>query len=165
MEHGNEKCQCHDCEQARWKSSLQGQIEAAMKPVGGQAREPEQIAHEWLQEEWPLHCAISDKFTIDDVVDALTAYAAHRREAEQRELAEVKAERDRLNQWRDSVSSAIKTIPEFSSGQWSGDKEGWGFHFEMVNFVRREREAAEASLRSAKADALREAADAMQDNN
>lgn len=46
------------------------------------------------------------------------------------------------------MSSAVKTIPEFHSGKWAGDKEGWGFHFELINWLRRQREAAESELKS-----------------
>ncbi len=52
----------------------------------------------------------------------------------------VAMERDRLQEWRDSVSGAIKNIPEFHSGEWGGDKEGWGYHFEVVNWLVRERD-------------------------
>jgi len=27
-----QKCECHECTQARWKSSIQGQIERALTP-------------------------------------------------------------------------------------------------------------------------------------
>lgn len=47
-------------------------------------------------------------------------------------------------EWRDNVSAAIKTAPEFESGEWAGDKEGWGYHFEVVRYmVRRLAEAPE----------------------
>lgn len=36
--HQSERCECHACTQARWKMSMQGQIETAMqaqnKPMG-----------------------------------------------------------------------------------------------------------------------------------
>jgi hypothetical protein len=54
--------------------------------------------------------------------------------------AELEAENARLKEWRDSVSSAVKNVPEFHSGHWAGDKEGWGFHFELVNWLIRERD-------------------------
>lgn len=56
------------------------------------------------------------------------------------ELAALRAENARLKEWKESVSSAIKNIPEFHTGAWAGDKEGWGFHFEVVNWLIRERE-------------------------
>ncbi len=66
--------------------------------------------------------------------------------AEARE-AELKAEIERLREWVFTVSSAIKLIPEFFTGAWGGDKEGWGYHLEMVNYCRRKREEAEASAK------------------
>lgn len=51
------------------------------------------------------------------------------------EWQELKAENDRLKEWRDSVSSAIKQIPEFATGKWGGDKDGWGYHFEIVRWI------------------------------
>jgi hypothetical protein len=60
------------------------------------------------------------------------------------ENAEFKVRMASLEEWRDSVSGAIKLIPEFAAGRWGGDKEGWGFHFEIVNWVRREKERLEA---------------------
>lgn len=62
----------------------------------------------------------------------------------------LRGERDALKEWRDCVSGAIKQIPEFAAGSWYGDKEGWGFHFEMVNHVRRERDALKSELATAK---------------
>lgn len=73
------------------------------------------------------------------------------RAALQREQ-EMAKEIGRLREWRDSVSSAIKTIPEFHlPDAWHGDREGWGFHFEMVNYCRRQREAAERELSTLRA--------------
>jgi hypothetical protein len=54
-------------------------------------------------------------------------------------MAELVAEVERLKEWRDSVSSAVKSAPEFHSGHWAGDKEGWGFHFEFIRWLIRER--------------------------
>lgn len=54
------------------------------------------------------------------------------------------AEIAQLQEWKSAVSSAIHMIPEFASGAWAGDKEGWGFHFEMVNYCRRQRETLAA---------------------
>lgn len=50
-------------------------------------------------------------------------------------LRVMRAEIDRLKEWRDSVSNAIKQIPEFTTGKWGGDKDGWGYHFEIVRWI------------------------------
>jgi hypothetical protein len=52
---------------------------------------------------------------------------------------------EELQEWRDSVSVAVKNLPEFHTGQWAGDKEGWGYHFEVVNWLSRERERLQAA--------------------
>lgn len=49
-----------------------------------------------------------------------------------------------LREWRDNVSKAIKRSPEFEPGEWAGDKEGWGYHFEIVQFLHRDRAALQA---------------------
>lgn len=61
-------------------------------------------------------------------------------------VEEQEAEIARLKGWIESVSAAIATIPEFTTGHWGGDKAGWGWHFEMVRYCQRQRETAEASL-------------------
>jgi hypothetical protein len=63
------------------------------------------------------------------------------------------AERDEVREWRTSVSSAIKNAPEFEPGAWAGDKEGWGYHFEIVNFLHRDRLALRARVEEAERDA------------
>lgn len=55
------------------------------------------------------------------------------------------AEIARLREWRDSVSGAIKSSPWFEPGQWAGDKEGWGYHFEVVRAMVREIEKPKPS--------------------
>jgi hypothetical protein len=61
-------------------------------------------------------------------------------------LAELRG----LQQCRNNVSAIIKEIPEFHSGEWGGDKEGWGFHFEVVKSLMRDKQAAEQALREAR---------------
>jgi len=63
------------------------------------------------------------------------------------------AERDEAREWRTSVSSAIKSAPEFEPGSWAGDKEGWGYHFEIVNFLHRDRLTLRARVEEAERDA------------
>lgn len=53
-------------------------------------------------------------------------------------------EATRLREWRNAVSSAIKCAPWFEKGEWGGDKEGWGYHLEMVGFLIREIERLQA---------------------
>lgn len=92
-----------------------------------------QSAHPGLT--WGALKLWTDRPSLARKLDALTA-----------ELAERTRKRDRLQEWRDSVSTAVKNIPEFHSGEWGGDKEGWGFHFEVVNWLIRERDQARADL-------------------
>jgi uncharacterized small protein (DUF1192 family) len=61
-------------------------------------------------------------------------------------IARLEQETAALREWKKSVSGAIKCIPEFATGKWSGDKDGWGFHFEVVQWIRREKERLEAQL-------------------
>lgn len=62
----------------------------------------------------------------------------------QEELRDVTKERDQLKEWRDNVSNAIKSCPEFQRGEWAGGmpgaKEGWGYHFVVVAWLVREHE-------------------------
>lgn len=38
-------------------------------------------------------------------------------------------------EWRDSITGLLKTFPEFESLPWEGDKEGWGFCFELIKVL------------------------------
>lgn len=55
------------------------------------------------------------------------------------ECTKLMQENAKLAEWNRAVSDAVKNIPEFTTGDWHGDKQGWGWHFEMINFVQRER--------------------------
>jgi hypothetical protein len=87
---------------------------------------------------WTFEAAGGETYLTE--ADALTAA-----------VALIAAERNRLQEWRDSVSAAIKNIPEFHTGEWGGDKEGWGFHFEVVNWFIRDRATLEARVRALEA--------------
>lgn len=54
------------------------------------------------------------------------------------DLRRLKEENARLTEWKSSVLNALKTFPEFTAGEWGGDKEGWGFCFEIVRWAQRE---------------------------
>lgn len=71
----------------------------------------------------------------------------HAAESEVRRQAEEIAS---LREWKSSILNALKTVPEFETGKWAGDKEGWGFCFEFIHWMRREN----ASLREQVADDL-----------
>jgi hypothetical protein len=67
---------------------------------------------------------------------------------------ELQAEVDRLRSelateqaWHKAVSGAIKCAPWFEKGEWAGDKEGWGYHLEMVGYLIREGERLRKALR------------------
>lgn len=61
-------------------------------------------------------------------------------------VAELRVENEQLKEWRDSVSNAIKQIPEFATGKWGGDKDEWGYHFEIVRWITKSYADLEASL-------------------
>lgn len=45
---------------------------------------------------------------------------------------------DALEEWKRSVLNAVKQIPEYEIGVWgSGDKEGWGYVFEVIRWQTR----------------------------
>ncbi len=50
----------------------------------------------------------------------------------------LKAQLAAAHEWREAVSGAIKCAPWFEKGEWGGDKEGWGYHVEMVGWLIRE---------------------------
>ncbi len=87
--------------------------------------------------------------------EALLATAVAERDAAVRE-------RDELRDWRDNISNVIKSAPEFAPGEWAGDKEGWGYHFEIVAYVLRDRASLSAALATATARA--EAAEKERDS-
>ncbi len=35
-------------------------------------------------------------------------------------------------EWKKSILGLVKTFPEFNDYEWGGDKEGWGFVFELI---------------------------------
>jgi len=63
-------------------------------------------------------------------------------------LARSSEENGRLKDWRDNISKLIKGRPEFSIDHWHGDKEGWGYHFEVIAHVFRERDSFKAKSES-----------------
>lgn len=63
------------------------------------------------------------------------------RDALKVELASVRAENGRLADWKMNILNVIKSTPEYDPGEWAGDKEGWGYCFEMVAYSLRERQS------------------------
>lgn len=61
-------------------------------------------------------------------------------------VARLQAQFAELTAWRKAVSGAIKCAPWFEKGEWAGDKEGWGYHFEMVGWLIRENASLQADL-------------------
>lgn len=55
-------------------------------------------------------------------------------------------ESDRLEEWQSSVSGALRSWDMFESGTWAGNKNGWGYHFELIGFLIRHYEATKAAL-------------------
>lgn len=65
---------------------------------------------------------------------------------QQSELTRLRGEVERLTEWKSSVLGAIKQIPEFTTGEWGGDKEGWGFCFELIRWITRSHTTLTADL-------------------
>jgi rubrerythrin len=56
---------------------------------------------------------------------------------------------ERLSEWKDAVLGIVKRIPEYETGEWGGDKEGWGFVFELVKWQTAELKKLQAIVKSA----------------
>ena len=67
----------------------------------------------------------------DEERDALACVEVEFARQLERELAA-------LLQWKTAVLSALNAWPEYTAGAWAGDKSGWGFAFEFINWSRRE---------------------------
>lgn len=62
---------------------------------------------------------------------------------------------ERLTEWKTSVLSSLESKPDFVAGEWEGDKRGWGYVFEYINWLHRDRERLKAdSLTAEQADIL-----------
>jgi hypothetical protein len=44
----------------------------------------------------------------------------------------------RLTDWKHGVLCAARMIPEFETGTWAGEKDGWGFVFELIRWQTKE---------------------------
>lgn len=62
------------------------------------------------------------------------------------ELRELRTKVARLQEWKETVLDRIKAIPEYETGKWSGDKEGWGFCFELIKWQTKEVAALRAKV-------------------
>jgi len=62
------------------------------------------------------------------------------------ERDQARAEAERLEEWKKSVSNICKTLPEFDKRPWTGDKDGWGFHFELIKYIGQDRDLARAEV-------------------
>ena len=40
-------------------------------------------------------------------------------------------------EWKNAILGLLKTFPEWQTGEWTGDKEGWGFCFEFIKWLHR----------------------------
>ena len=76
------------------------------------------------------------------------------RDALKAELANVQAENRRLVDWKKNILNVIKSTPEYEPGEWAGDKEGWGYCFEMVAYSLRERQSLTARCQRLKVEAV-----------
>lgn len=61
----------------------------------------------------------------------------------------LEGEVGRLQEWKSAVLGMVKRIPEYETGSWGGDKEGWGFVFELVKWQTSEVKRLRASLDTA----------------
>ncbi len=79
-------------------------------------------------------------------VERVAQALAQVRQEQAAQLADAEAraeraeqERDEAVEWRKSVLGAIKTSPLFQAGEWAGNKEGWGYCFELIrHWIKRE---------------------------
>lgn len=55
--------------------------------------------------------------------------------AAESQIVERDAQIAALEQWRNNVSGVLKRSPLFEAGEWGGDKDGWGYHFELVKHL------------------------------
>ena len=93
----------------------------------------------------------------DDLAELVIGYRNQiRNECLRAEAAEQGAAA--LREWKTAVLSAVRHIPEYA-GPWAGDKEGWGFAFEVIRWQTRHVEVLkqEAATLRAERDALRAA--------
>lgn len=61
-------------------------------------------------------------------------------------VVDLESENARLTDWKQNIINTVKAFPEYEPGEWAGDKEGWGYCFELINYVRRERDRLEQQL-------------------
>lgn len=102
-----------------------------------------------------------DTFDDDDWTDAHAALLAlfdrqreemARREVEVadslaaagRAVEGLSSQLERLSEWKSSVLSSLESKPDFVAGKWAGDKQGWGYVFEYINWIHRELERLKA---------------------
>jgi hypothetical protein len=72
-----------------------------------------------------------------------------RAKAAETRLASLTTDRDALAEWRDAILGTLEAKPEFHAAEWGGDKRGWGFVFEFINWLYRDRTALAARLHEA----------------
>lgn len=66
------------------------------------------------------------------------------RQAIEEAFSKLREERGALLEWKTSVMGALESKPAFREARWAGDKRGWGFVFEYVNWLHREIEGLSA---------------------
>lgn len=58
----------------------------------------------------------------------------------------LRAEVARLTEWKEAILGALEARQEFREGEWAGDKRGWGYVFEFINWLFRDRDALRAEV-------------------
>ena len=66
------------------------------------------------------------------------------------EVRALRAKVARLTEWKEAILGALEARQEFREGEWAGDKRGWGYVFEFINWLFRDRDALRAELAEAK---------------
>lgn len=84
--------------------------------------------------------ALADRSREAEYKVAQGVWATHQKQFDDlhAKLAAEVERREKAEAWKANVLSALREHPEFVAGQWAGDKEGWGFCFEFISWIRRE---------------------------
>lgn len=69
-------------------------------------------------------------------------------------MADKNREIERLREWKDAVLGRLKDLPDWNHA-WGGDKEGWGFCFELLKFTKARIITSESDLAMARAEVER----------
>lgn len=61
-------------------------------------------------------------------------------------IEQQQAKLNKLEEWRGAVLGKIKQWPIYDEGKWAGDKESWGYIFELIGWSEKARKELKAEL-------------------